>query len=79
MALSKQQLLDLIDASCTDQGTMEVSGPVLKELVENYIPVITLGVAIADLIPATATAEQVATTVNSVLVVLRANGIIAEA
>lgn len=78
MALSKQELLDLIDQSCSQQGTMEVSGPVLRELVENYIKENVPGEPIADLTPGTATAEQVATTVNSVLVVLRANGLVTE-
>ena len=49
MALSKQQLLDLIEKNCTEQGDFSVPGPILKELVENYIPSISTEEAIADL------------------------------
>lgn len=77
MALSKQQLLDLIEKNCTEQGDFSVPGPILKELVENYIPSISTEDAIADLVPATATTEQIATVVNDILAVLRTNGIVA--
>lgn len=86
MALTKSQLQTLIDENCTQQGAVSVPGPVLKELVDNYIEsvaseaageVITEQSAIADLTTGTATTAQIATAVNSVLAALRANGILA--
>ncbi len=78
MALTKQQLLDAIEVSCEQQGTVAVPGPILKELVENYIPVISEESAIADIAtPATATAEDVAIKLNTILAVMRTNGLIA--
>lgn len=77
MALDKAESLELIETSCEQQGTVSVPGPILKELVENYIPVISLGAAIADIAtPATATAEDVAIKVNAILAVMRTNGLI---
>ncbi len=37
MALNKAQLQALIEKDCTQQGAVSVPGPVLKELVDNYI------------------------------------------
>ncbi len=37
MALNKAQLQALIEKDCTQQGAVSVPGPILKELVDNYI------------------------------------------
>jgi len=89
MALNKAQLQALIEKDCTQQGAVSVPGPVLKELVDNYIEsvatskaeaaagaVITPQTAIADLAPE-ATVDLVAPVVNNILAALRANGILA--
>jgi hypothetical protein len=92
MALNKAQLQALIEKDCTQQGAVAVPGPVLKELVDNYIEsvatakaaeaagaIIVEQDAIADLVAESATAPQIATAVNSILAALRANGILATA
>lgn len=77
MALDKAELLALIEADCEQQGTVSVPGPILKELVENYIPVISLETAIADVVPGTVTNEQLGDAVNAILAVMRTNKLIA--
>lgn len=85
MALTKAQLLTLIDEDCSQQGAVSIPGPILKELVDNYITeaadipalVITEQAAIADVVPATVTTELLGDAMNLVLAALRANGIIA--
>ncbi len=90
MALNKAQLQALIEKDCTQQGAVSVPGPILKELVDNYIEtvatskaaeaagaVIVRQDAITDLVTESATAPQIATAVNSILAALRANRILA--
>lgn len=87
MALTKAQLLTLIDDECTQQGSVSIPGPVLKELVDNYITeaadipalVITEQANIPDVVPATVTNEELGDAMNLVLAALLANGIIAAA
>lgn len=76
MALTKQELLELIETSCTEQGTVAVPGPVLKELVTNYIPENVEAALIADL-GDSATGAEIATAVNSIIDALQANRIVA--
>ena len=70
MPLSKAQLQTLVYDTCTQQGAVSVPGPVLKELVDNYLT--EPQTDIADIaVPASATAEDVANKINAVLAALR--------
>ena len=85
MPLTKSQLQTLVNESCSQQGAVAVPGPVLKELVDNYIEsvasaaagaVITEQPLIAEIADGAAGAS-IATAVNSILDALKANGIVA--
>lgn len=75
LAADKTQLLQDIDEQVTQQGKNaylpEVIATMAAEIPEAQA-------AIADLTPGTATAEQCATAINSILAVMRTSGLLLE-